>query len=146
MILSTKTRYGTRLILELALNFNKGPIHLKSIAASEQISVKYLEQIANHLKTAKIIESKRGAGGGYYIEKPLTDITLLDVVESLEGSLSLVECVETGICKRKDHCVTNKIWADLSAVLKNKLKSITLNELVEKYKEKVLNHKMEYCI
>lgn len=136
MKLSTKSRYGLRLMLELGLFYQKGPIHLDTIAKSQDISIKYLEQIANHLKTSNLIESKRGAGGGYFISKNTKDITLKDIIESLEGSLSLVDCVEDADCERMFKCVACDIWKMLSDTIKTTLEKVTLAELVVKYKKK----------
>ena len=94
MKLSTKIRYGTRAILELASRFGEGPIELKEIARSQEISIKYLEQVIIPLRTAGMVKSARGAKGGYSLAKPPSEICLFDVVETLEGPLYLVDCIK----------------------------------------------------
>ena len=89
--ISTKGRYGTRLMLELALNYGNGTMLLKEVAQSQDISVGYLEQIIPNLKAAGLINSSRGAHGGYELARPPEEINLKEIVEALEGPLSLIE-------------------------------------------------------
>lgn len=112
--LSTKGRYGARLMLELALQYGKGPILLKDIAKRQEISEGYLEHLLPPLKSAGLINSSRGAHGGYILAKALSEITLKEIVQTLEGSLSPVECVDTPtVCQRVRSCVTRDIWKKL---------------------------------
>jgi Rrf2 family protein len=137
MKLSTKIRYGTRAILELASRFGEGPIELKEIARSQEISIKYLEQVIIPLRTAGIVKSARGSKGGYSLAKPPSEICLFDVVETLEGPLYLVDCIkDSKYCRRSSSCVTRDIWSDVSEALHKVLKSITLDEMVRRKIEK----------
>jgi Rrf2 family cysteine metabolism transcriptional repressor len=137
MKLSTKIRYGTRAILELALRFGEGPIELKEIARSQEISIKYLEQVIIPLRTAGMVKSARGSKGGYSLAKAPSDICLFDVVEALEGPLYLVDCVkDSEQCRRSSSCVTRDIWSEVSQALHGVLKSITLEEMVRRKIEK----------
>lgn len=137
MKLSTKIRYGTRAILELASRFGEGPIELKEIARSQEISIKYLEQVIIPLRTAGMVKSARGSKGGYSLAKPPSEICLFDVVETLEGPLYLVDCIkDPKHCRRSSSCVTRDIWSEVSEALHRVLKSITLEEMVRRKIEK----------
>lgn len=136
MRLSTRARYGTRLMLELALNFNQGTVFLKDIAKKEEISEKYLSQLVIPLKASGLISSSRGAHGGYRLAKPPSQITLMEIVQMLEGNLSLVECVKNpSICSRVSKCATRDIWGKLDEKISDVLSSVTLEDLVSSQKE-----------
>ncbi|NCO24655.1 MAG: hypothetical protein COZ07_02950 [Candidatus Infernicultor aquiphilus] len=131
MRLSTRARYGTRFMLELALNFDQGNIFLKDIAKKEEISEKYLSQLVIPLKASGLISSSRGAHGGYRLAKSLSQITLKDIIQVLEGNLSLVECVKNpSVCSRVSKCVTRDIWEKLDETISGVLSSVTLEDLV----------------
>jgi len=124
-------------MLELALHYGKGPMLLKNIAKRQDISEGYLEHIMPPLKTAGLINSSRGAHGGYTLAKPPQDITLKDIILTMEGSLSLVECVDNHeACSRISHCVTRDIWNELSEKISETLQTITLNDLAKRQMEK----------
>jgi Rrf2 family protein len=137
MKLSTKIRYGARAMLELASHVGEGPVDLKEIAKRQDISIKYLEQVMIPLRTAGLVKSTRGAKGGYVLAKSPSEISLDDVVNTLEGPLYLVDCVgEPKACKKSSRCVTRDIWQDVSRALHGVLKSITLEEMVRRKIEK----------
>jgi Rrf2 family protein len=118
-------------MLELALNFDQGNIFLKDIAKKEEISEKYLSQLVIPLKASGLISSSRGAHGGYRLAKPLSQITLKDIIQVLEGNLSLVECVKNpSVCSRVSKCVTRDIWEKLDETISGVLSSVTLEDLV----------------
>lgn len=132
--LSTKGRYGTRLMLNLAHNYNNGndAIILKNVSNAEEISIRYLEQIIIHLKINKLVKSIRGAGGGYILARHPSQIKLSDILNSLEGTMSLVECVEDDdYCDRIDECVTHEIWKKASSMLQDYFESLTLQDLAD---------------
>jgi Rrf2 family protein len=135
MKLSTHSRYGTRLMLDMAQHYNDGPIHLSDIAKRQDISVKYLEQIIIPLKKAGYIKSLRGAKGGHILAKPPEKITVKEIVGLLEKGTSLVECCDdTTVCKRTDICPTRILWKEASEAMFDRLQAITLADLVEKAK------------
>lgn len=137
MKLSTRTRYGTRLMLELALNYGKGPVLLKDISKSQEISSKYLGQLIIPLKIGGLIKSSRGSHGGYFLSRSPKDINLIEIVEAVDGPLSLVECVNNpDICNRSSSCVTKDIWTEIGNKLSETLKSYSLQQLIKKHKEK----------
>ncbi len=135
MRLSTRSRYGTRLMLELALNYNKGNVLLKDIAKVEDISEKYLSHLVIPLKASGLISSSRGAHGGYRLAKSPSLITVKDIVKTLEGNLSPVECVKNpSVCGRVSDCVTRDIWKMLDEKISDTFSSITLKDLIKSKK------------
>ena len=133
MKLSTRSRYGVRLMLALAVHGSSGPMFLKDIARSQDISEKYLSQIIIPLKASGLVYTFRGAHGGYILGKPASGITLRDIIEPLEGDLGLVDCVSnSSVCGRSTDCVTRCIWSELSALITDYLASLTLEDLVKK--------------
>jgi len=137
MRISTKGRYGARLMLELALHYEKGTVLLKDIAKNQEISEGYLEHLLPVLKAAGLITSSRGAHGGYTLARNPSEITLKDVVQSLEGSLFPVECVDTpAVCQRIKSCITRDVWRELGEKISQTLDSVTLKDMVERQKDK----------
>lgn len=141
MRLSTKGRYAARFMLELALNYTKGNTLLKDIANRQGISEGYLEHIVPPLKAAGLVNSVRGAGGGYTLAKPPSKINLKDIVLLMEGSLSPVESVaNTKARKRGPYCVTQDVWRELGEKISGTLESITLKDLAQRQIEKEEKH------
>jgi Rrf2 family protein len=137
MKLSTRGRYGVRLMFDLALHYGDGPIFLKDIAERQEISAKYLWQLINPLKTTKLITSMRGAHGGYILGRAPENISLKEILDVLEGSLCMVDCVDTpSICKRAPSCVARDIWGEVSQGMRQTLENITLAEMVKRQKAK----------
>jgi Rrf2 family protein len=132
--LSTKGRYGTRLMLNLAQHYGNGrrSVILKDVSADEEISIRYLEQIIIPLKINRLVKSIRGAGGGYSLARSPEEIRLSEILHALEGSCCLVECLEDPeFCDRIESCPTYDIWKGASEILKNYFNAITLRDLVE---------------
>lgn len=137
MKLSTRGRYGVRLMLELALHYGEGPVLLKDIAERQAISEKYLWHLINPLKSMGLIKSIRGAHGGYVLAKDPTEINLHEILRILEGSLCLVDCVDDpASCDRSDTCITRDIWSETSKNISQTLESVTLGKMVEKHKHR----------
>lgn len=137
MKLSTKGRYGVRLMLDLALHCAESPVLLKDIAAREGISEKYLWQLIYLLKKAGLIISTRGSRAGYALAKSPTQITLKDIVLVLEGKICLVECVDNPtFCKRSQTCVSREVWQEATQKVLGVLESFTLDKIVEKQRLK----------
>jgi Rrf2 family protein len=132
MKLSTRSRYGIRLLFELALNYEKGLVLLKDISHRQDISEKYLGQLIIPLKSAGLVQSSRGAHGGYFLAKHPSKISLYDVVNILEGSTSVVDCVsDTSACDRIEKCPTRGVWETLDKTIREYLSSINLEDLVQ---------------
>ncbi len=137
MKLSTRGRYGTRMLLDLALHQGGGPVPLKDIAKREEISLLYLEHLVTPLIAAGIIRSTRGARGGVSLVKSPQEMKISEVVELLEGSIAPVDCVDDPkACPRSDLCVTRDIWIELKKAMNGVLEATTLHDLVEKHKGK----------
>ena len=136
MKLSTKTRYGIRAVIELAEHYGQGPVQLKMISKDQDISIKYLEQIISLLKSSGIVNSARGAKGGYFLAKPPEHIKLSECFNCLEGPVSTVECVENqGYCEKTKNCIAREVWAEVEKAIFAVLDSFTLQDLVEKAKK-----------
>ena len=145
MKLSTRTRYGVRAILELAVNKSSGPLRVKTIAQRQDISVKYLEQLMTILKSAGLVRSIRGSKGGYLLAKAANQIKLSDVFNALEGPSAIaVECLEDkSYCARAADCVTRQLWAQVQAAIETVLQSMTLQDLVDRTKDnRALNYQI----
>jgi len=137
MKLSTKARYGVRAMLSLALDYGRGPIPLKEVAEQQEISEKYLEHLMGSLRSAGLVRSVRGTHGGYLLAKSPSQIRLDEVVRVLEGSIAPVECVDdASLCGRVGLCVTRDVWGELKEAMESVLASTTLQDLVERQKEK----------
>lgn len=134
MKLSTKGRYGTRLMIHLAQEYEKKqPVLLREISEKQGISLKYLEQIVILLKNSGLIMSFRGAKGGYILSKPPEKIKLSEILSTLEGNMDIVDCIKyPEICKRVNKCITRELWEMVSEKINKTLSSITLKELSKK--------------
>jgi Rrf2 family protein len=145
--ISTKGRYGTRVMLELALDYGNGYTLLKDIAKRQNISVGYLEQIIPRLKSAGLINSSRGAHGGYVLARPPEEITLHEIVTALEGPICLVECINSpDVCDRVGFCVTRDLWDEVTEKVDTTLRSKTLLDLVHKHRNKEKSRPLMYSI
>jgi Rrf2 family protein len=143
MKLSTRARYGVRLMLELGLKRDQGQVFLKEIAREESISEKYLSLIIIPLKAAGLVKATRGAHGGYTLARPSSEITLKEIVDVLEGGTCLVDCVkDPASCPRSDTCASRDLWTILSNGISDTLGSYTLEDLVRKSREKGENPAM----
>ena len=131
MKLSTRSRYSTRLMVELALNYNKGPVLLKDISKSQEISFKYLSQLIIPLKIAGLVKSTRGAHGGYFLARSPEDIKLSEIIIAVEGSLNPVECIDNpDVCPRANNCITRDIWAEIGEKCYQLLETYDLQRMV----------------
>lgn len=138
MKLSTRGRYGTRMMLDLALHNDESPVQIGAIAKRQDISVKYLEQLIIPLKKANYIKSVRGPKGGHMLAIPPEKITVGEIVRILEGGIDLTDCIgNPDTCPRSGYCVTRDIWAEASQAMFDKLNSITLSKMIEMSDAKV---------
>jgi Rrf2 family transcriptional regulator, iron-sulfur cluster assembly transcription factor len=145
MKLSTKTRYGTRMILEMAQNYGQGAIQLGEIANRQNISLKYLEQIIRPLKEADYIKSFRGAKGGHMLSKPPEEITVGEIVAVLEGGDTLIHCdKDPDDCERVDSCLTRYLWREAATAMFQRLSAITFADLITLEKDACKNKFIDY--
>ena len=133
MKISTKGRYALRLMLDMALNNTGNPIRIKDIAARQNISDKYLEQIVSVLNKAGFVKSIRGPQGGYKLTKRPEQYTVGMILRLTEGSLAPVSCLddEVNMCERQEDCVTLILWRKLDDAIKSVIDNVTLADLME---------------
>ena len=135
MKLSTRSRYGTRMMLDLAQHYGESPVQIGEIARRQGISVKYLEQLIIPLKKANYIKSVRGPKGGHVLAKPPEEITVGEIVELLEGGINLADCIENpDTCDRSETCLTRGIWETATKAMSQELNSITLSDMIKGHK------------
>ena len=139
MIFSTKAEYGVRVMAHLAGTDGETPVSLSSIAEAEGLPLAYLEHLVQRLRKQGLVESRRGAHGGYTLSRPAEDITMAEIVEALEGHLAPIECISaqddgTLVCSRETQldrvCPTKVLWTRVQGSIVRTLKDITLSELV----------------
>ncbi len=133
MKISTRSRYGTRLMLDMAQHYNEGPIQLGDITKRQDLSVKYLEQIIIPLKKTPYVKSVRGPKGGYVLARPPEEITVGEIVDLLGKTASTWWSARRGrtSCRRAENCITRHIWREAGHAMFAKLNSITLADLVK---------------
>jgi Rrf2 family transcriptional regulator, cysteine metabolism repressor len=141
MSISTKGRYGLRVMIELASQYGKGPAMVDIIAQNQGISKKYIHQLIIRLKSAGLVRSTRGPKGGYELSKNPEAITALEVVEVMEGRITPVECVsDSSVCSRSGICVTRPVWCEVSAAIGGVLGGVNLKQLASRqYAEQAVN-------
>ena len=133
MKLSTKGRYGTRLLLDLALHQGEAPVPLKDVARRQEISLQYLEHLVAPLTAAGLVRTSRGPGGGVWLAKPPHQIKLSEVIAVLEGSIAPVECINNPeTCTRSELCAPRDVWDELNRAMNEVLESTTLEDLAER--------------
>lgn len=136
MLISTKGRYATRMLLDIALHQGDGYVTMKRIAERQAISKKYLEQFTAQLSRAGILDIRRGPQGGYRLLLPPDRITLADVLRLTEDSLHAVACLEhaPNRCERCAYCMTLPAWEGLDKAVNDYLSSVTLQSLIDRAK------------
>lgn len=135
MKLSTKGRYGVLAMVELALHYGQGPISVKEIAQKQNFSDSYMEQLFSNLKNAGLVKSSRGAHGGYILARDPSDITVGDIIRSLEGPIELAECVnenEDYNCVKSLDCLTRGLWEDIRDSINNVIDHRSLRDLLNR--------------
>ncbi|MHC4606724.1 MAG: RrF2 family transcriptional regulator [Planctomycetota bacterium] len=133
MRISTKGRYGLRVMMELALREGGGPTMTGTIARSQEISKNYLHNLLGKLRAAGLVRSIRGSGGGYVLARPASGIRVSEIVRTLEGAFFPVDCVgDRKLCERADRCAAREVWCDLGKVMEEVLSAITLEQLASR--------------
>jgi len=147
MKISTKGRYATRAMIDLAQHYGKTPVLLKDISARQGISLRYLEQIVSSLIAARVVTSTRGPRGGVMLARPPQKIKLSEVIQVMEGPIAPVDCVDNpGMCTRAPSCAARDVWTDLAKAMYGVLESTTLQDLVEKQEQKQPGREVLYNI
>ncbi|MCQ2518973.1 MAG: Rrf2 family transcriptional regulator [Lachnospiraceae bacterium] len=132
MKISTRGRYSLRMMIDLAQHYNDGFIALKDISERQDISKKYLEQIIPFLNRSNLLLANKGHMGGYKLAKAPSEITVRDIVESAEGSLTPVSCMDNSpnLCEKCSECITLPIYQGLYDVVNKYFESITLEDII----------------
>jgi Rrf2 family iron-sulfur cluster assembly transcriptional regulator len=141
MRLTTKGRFAVTAMLDLALRGGKNPVTLAGISERQDISLSYLEQLFSRLRRHELVESVRGPGGGYYLARPLGDVSVADIIRAGDEPIDATQCGGKENCHDEHRCMTHDLWVGLNAHIYDYLDNITLASLVAKQdecKEKVL--------
>ncbi len=137
MRISTRTRYGSRALVELAAAYPDRAVSVREVAQVQHISAKYLEHIMTTLKAAGLIKAVRGMHGGHMLTRPPSSINLSDVFAALEGSPTLLDCLEyPNSCPMEDICPTQDTWRQIEKAITRILEHTTLQDLIERKQRK----------
>ena len=137
MKMSTRGRYGLRVMMELAKSYGEGPVLVDEIARAQGISGKYLHVLMGGLRSSGLILAARGRSGGYALAKKPSAITLLDVVSAMEGRTAPVDCVaDRKVCPRSRRCAARDVWCDVATAIDGVLSSLTLEQFAARQKAK----------
>ncbi|TFG64541.1 MAG: Rrf2 family transcriptional regulator [Spirochaetales bacterium] len=139
MRITTKGRYALRAILCLAKMGQEDPVSIRALAQAEDISPEFLEQIFFKLKKTGMISSTRGPGGGFRLNRPISEITLHDILEAAGEGTEFTPCLKKdrldGNCKRMANCKAHLVWSEAMENIRNYLGSITLEQMLNKNKQ-----------
>ncbi|MBQ7202416.1 MAG: Rrf2 family transcriptional regulator [Eubacterium sp.] len=137
MKISTKGRYAVRMLVDLAEHQQNGYVALKDIAARQEISKKYLEQIVAILNRPGFLQTNRGQNGGYRLAKPADRYTVGDILRITEGGIAPVACLEDEVnhCEKAKNCATLPVWAELNRIISEYLDSVTIQDILDKQRE-----------
>ena len=142
MKISTRGRYGLRIMLDLARNDGEKPRMISDICKAQGLSQKYVGRLIIELRKAGMIASVRGAKGGYKIKRLPKHITLLEIIETMEGAISIVDCVMCPKkCKRSTACTAREVWSELNEKIRREFEAITLQDILNRY-----DSVADYCI
>ncbi len=132
MKLSTKGRYAVTAMMDIALHEKVGPVTLADISQCQGISLSYLEQLFSKLRGSGLVKGVRGPGGGYRLAKPASDISVSDIIDSVDEKLDFTKCKGMGDCNQGERCITHKLWSGLTEDLHRFLSGITLDQYVNR--------------
>jgi Rrf2 family protein len=140
---STKAEYGVRVMAHLARHDGDDPISLGTIADAEGLPLAYLEHLVQRLRKSELVESRRGAHGGYTLARPASEITMAEVVSALEGDIAPIECITADAdgaltCAREgtEPCPTKLLWTRVQGSIVRTLNEMTLDDLVQPLRNK----------
>lgn len=149
MQISTRGRYGLRAMVDMALHMTDGPLALRVIAERQSISESYLEQVFTNLRKAGLVRASRGSQGGYELGRPAHQMTVGEIIRSLEGPIIPVHCVgedsnSSSYCEREKYCITRSFWEELRDKINEFLDSVTLQDLTDRARSMVPEEPMYY--
>jgi Rrf2 family transcriptional regulator, cysteine metabolism repressor len=131
MKITSRTEYGLRAMVFLAMSGGERPVPLSEIAGAESIPAPFLERILATLRNAELVQTTRGASGGYALARQPCEVTVADIVTALEGPLALVDCLPGDTnCPRAENCASRVVWRRLDEAISGALGAITLNDLI----------------
>jgi Rrf2 family iron-sulfur cluster assembly transcriptional regulator len=136
MRLTTKGRFAVTAMIDLALRGDGGPVALASISERQKISLSYLEQLFGKLRRHKLVDSVRGPGGGYCIARPLSQLTVADIIRAVDEQLDATQCGGRENCHDEHRCMTHDLWSTLNRKMYEYLSSVTMADLVERQRGK----------
>lgn len=139
MRLTTKGRYAVTALVDLALHAQHGPVSLADISKRQEISLSYLEQLFSKLRKSNLVQSVRGPGGGYKLNKPENQVFVADIIDAVNETIDATNCGGNGNCQDGDMCLTHHMWADLSKRIHNFLSEISLANLIAQSQSRANN-------
>jgi Rrf2 family protein len=143
LLLSTKGRYGLKATFELALNYGKGPLSLKSISQKYNISENYLEQLLSKVRKKGYIKTVRGVNGGYLLALEPSEITIGMILRALEGEMSPSDCLSSEMCSRESICATRVIFEKIEKSINDVIDNTYLIDMVNQHSEVMKEHSKE---
>ena len=132
MRLSTKGRYAVTAMMDIALHEKVGPVTLADISQCQGISLSYLEQLFAKLRKCGLVKGVRGPGGGYRLARPADEISVADIIQSVDEKLDMTKCGGKGNCSQGEKCLTHQLWFELSCKLYRFLNGIKLEQYVNR--------------
>jgi Rrf2 family iron-sulfur cluster assembly transcriptional regulator len=137
MRLTTKGRFAVTAMIDLGLRQHNGPVTLASISQRQDISLSYLEQLFGKLRRHELVASTRGPGGGYTMGRPMSDISVADVIYAVDEPLDATQCGGKENCDNDQRCMTHDLWSNLNRVMVDYLDSVSLQQLVDEQRERL---------
>ncbi|HEX4764047.1 MAG TPA: Fe-S cluster assembly transcriptional regulator IscR [Usitatibacter sp.] len=139
MRLTTKGRFAVTAMLDLALHGTEGPVTLAGISERQKISLSYLEQLFGKLRRRELVESVRGPGGGYYLAREASLVSVADIVRAVEEPLDSTQCGGRENCHDNQRCMTHELWEELNETVYGFLSNVKLSALVERQRTKTVS-------
>lgn len=137
MRLTTKGRFAVTAMIDLAMRQHNGPVTLAGISQRQRISLSYLEQLFGKLRRHALVQSTRGPGGGYTLARPMSDVSVADIIYAVDEPLDATQCGGRENCDNDQRCMTHDLWASLNRVMVDFLDSVSLQDLVEQQKARM---------
>jgi Rrf2 family protein len=145
IVLGTKVRYATRMMIFLSVRGDNGVVKRQEIAQNEDISVDYVEQLLIKLKAAGFVRSHRGAKGGYSLARDPATITVADIIQAMEGRIDLVPCLDED-CPKAEECVTRPVWKEAAEAMMKVFRNVTIAELAARARKAGEGRKLSFSI
>ena len=133
MRLTTKGRFAVTAMMDLALCGGTEPVTLAEISGRQHISLSYLEQLFGKLRRQGLVKSVRGPGGGYRLARPMSEISVADIILAVDEPIDATQCAGKENCQDDRKCLTHDLWANLNVHLFSYLRAVTLAELVRNH-------------